>query len=216
MADTSRQVKEGGPVWCTGAARPGRGAGRAIRGRSAALARDRPAARPLPPRRYVVVRPAAGGDAAGTDGRAAVAAGCVVARLSGGRDAQYRRRAMAPSPPTIDYATRVAAGLCAGYYAAFAVDPDGYRIEAYCGRWWGCAAAYRSSAMERARDGKFADSPLERNGFELPVRVRGQSDCHPFGLRLAALGFAGRANSPPDSLLGERWSRTIGSLSRKK
>jgi catechol 2,3-dioxygenase-like lactoylglutathione lyase family enzyme len=22
----------------------------------------------------------------------------------------------------------------AGYYAAFAVDPDGYRIEAYCGR----------------------------------------------------------------------------------
>src|SRR6516225_4232487 len=44
-------------------------------------------------------------------------------------------------------------------------------------------------------------SLLERNGFELPVRGRGQSDCRPFGLRLAALGFAGRANSPHDSLL---------------
>ena len=44
------------------------------------------------------------------------------------------------------------------------------------------------------------DSSLERNGFELPVRGRGQSDCRPFGLRLAALGFAGRANSPHDSL----------------
>src|SRR6516165_8597851 len=44
------------------------------------------------------------------------------------------------------------------------------------------------------------DCLLERNGFELPVRGRGQSDCRPFGLRLAALGFAGRANSPHDSL----------------
>ena len=42
---------------------------------------------------------------------------------------------------------------------------------------------------------------LERNGLELPVRGRGQSDCRPFGLRLAALGFAGRANSPHDFLL---------------
>jgi hypothetical protein len=29
-------------------------------------------------------------------------------------------------------------------------------------------------------DRKFADSPLEGTGFELPVRGRGQSDCRPF------------------------------------
>ena len=57
-----------------------------------------------------------------------------------------------------------------------------------------------SRAIALLRNRKFVDSLLERNGFELPVRGRGQSDCHPFGLRLAALGFAGRANSPHDSL----------------
>jgi len=34
--------------------------------------------------------------------------------------------------------------------------------------------------MTLARNRKFADSPLERAGFELPVRGRGESGCHPF------------------------------------
>jgi len=50
--------------------------------------------------RYVMARPAARGSAARADGGPAVAARGAVARLSGGRDAQPLRRAMAPSPPT--------------------------------------------------------------------------------------------------------------------
>src|SRR5215471_15402626 len=88
------------PVCRAAAAGRGRGAGRTVGGRSAAAARDRQAACALPPRRYVVVRPVARSGAARVDRRAAVAAGRVVARLSGGRHAQPLRRAMAPSPPT--------------------------------------------------------------------------------------------------------------------
>jgi DNA invertase Pin-like site-specific DNA recombinase len=42
------------------------------------------------------------------------------------------------------------------------------------------------------RDRGFADSPLEGDGFELPVRGRGQSVCRPF-CRTRLLGDAGRA-----------------------
>src|SRR6516162_4550835 len=89
------------PVCRAAAAGRRRGASRPVAGRFVAPARDRPAARPLPPaRRYVMVRLAARGGTAGVDGHAAVAAGGALARVSGRRDAQPLRRAMAPSPPT--------------------------------------------------------------------------------------------------------------------
>jgi hypothetical protein len=45
----------------------------------------------------------------------------------------------------------------------------------------------------RARDRKFADSRLEGDGFELPVRGRGQSGCRPFWVGCALRSGAVRA-----------------------
>jgi hypothetical protein len=47
-------------------------------------------------------------------------------------------------------------------------------------------------AVGRARDRKFADSPLEGTGFELPVRGRGQSGCRSF----YAAESSGRVGAP--------------------
>src|SRR5215813_11002692 len=41
--------------------------------------------------------------------------------------------------------------------------------------------AHFASISRPPRDRKFADSPPEGDGFELPVRGRGQSGCRPFG-----------------------------------
>src|SRR6516165_7725754 len=84
------------PVCRAAAAGRRRGAGRPVAGRFVAPARDRPAARTLPPARYVMVRLAARGGTAGVDGHAAVAAGVpLLAFLAGVMrslcDEQWRR-----------------------------------------------------------------------------------------------------------------------------
>jgi hypothetical protein len=48
------------------------------------------------------------------------------------------------------------------------------------------------SDPDLARDRRFADSPLEGTGFELPVRGRGQSGCRPF----CAAECSGRVGAP--------------------
>jgi hypothetical protein len=57
------------------------------------------------------------------------------------------------------------------------------------------------------RDRKFADSSLEGTEFELPVRGRGQSGCHPFyaaklGTGRCALSVFGQHDALHQSVIG--------------
>ena len=60
-------------------------------------------------------------------------------------------------------------------------------------------------ARRSPRNQKFADSPAERTGFELPVRGGGEAGCRPFAAPVC-LGRVGSRQSDPATAIAERVS----------